>query len=197
MNTTKHKILAGAQQMFYQNSFNGTALDTLLGEIKVSKGSFFHHFKSKDDLLFELLSFEATKLFEKLEELFVGGQNPLQSLNQFLSWRLENFQTNGRLIYKLGAEVGNQNPTIQKKIKKIYGTYLSYLIQVITQAKKAGQLQSSTPTKELANFILYGLEGGTLSVTLIENSDQYSDVVEMMKRVIRSYRNIEYENFSA
>lgn len=178
--------------MFLDGSYHGTALDTLLGSINVSKGSFFHHFKSKDDLLLQLLDVEAESLFGKLAELFEKYSSPLTVLNEFLSWRQEDFQSNGRLIYKLGAEIGNNNPLFQKKVKKIYGEYLSNLMKLIDDAKKEGQLVSATPTKELANFILYGLEGGTMALSITNSEEQYKNVIEMIKRVVRSYRRIDF-----
>jgi TetR/AcrR family transcriptional regulator, transcriptional repressor for nem operon len=192
LNDTKYRIINGAQQLFLDSSFHGTALDTLLGSINVSKGSFFHHFKSKDDLLLQLLDVEAQQLFSKLEEIYEKSSSPLSALNEFLSWRLESFSSNGRLIYKLGAEIGRGNPIIQKKLKKIYGEYLSNLMKLIDEAKHEDLLVKATPTKELANFILYGLEGGTMSMNITDSSDQYQSVVEMIKRVVRSYRRIDF-----
>lgn len=192
LNKTKLKLLSGGKEMFVNNSFHGTALDTLLGHVKVSKGSFFHHFKSKEDFLHQLVDFESQHLFAKLSEIFDTPANPLNALNTFLNWRLDNYQETGRLIGKLGAEASNDDLQLQRRIKKIYGEYLSYLIKILSEAKKNKQLIKSTPIKELANFILYGLEGGTMSVTLTASEDQYSSVVEMIKRVIRSYREINY-----
>ena len=188
MKNTKQKILDGAQAIFADNSFHGTALDTLLGSVNVSKGSFFHHFRSKDDLLMELIDLEAEVLFDKLNQISQSSSNALASLNNFLNWRLESFNSTGRLIHKFGTEIGKDKISLQKRIKKIYGAYLSYIIQLLTLAKRNGQLVKSTPIKELANFILYGLEGGVLSVTLIDSKGQYEDVVAMIKRVVRSYR---------
>lgn len=190
MNKTKLKILSSAGELFFDKGYHGTALDTILGVINVSKGSFFYHFRSKDDLLLELLDHEAEKLFDILENFENAQMNSLQKLNKFLDWRKENYESDGRLIYKLGSEVGNHDCRVQKKIKKVYGKYLSYLINMIESAKQQGQLTETTPTKELSNFILYGLEGANMSVKLTENEQQYSDVVEMVKRVVRSYRVI-------
>ncbi len=184
--------MSGAQQIFLENSFHGTPLDTLLGSIKVSKGSFFHHFRSKDDLLLQLIDIEASAMFGKLEEVSQKNINPLAALNDFLNWRLSNYHSTGRLIYKLGAEVGNENVIIQKKIKKIYGEYLSSIIRFLDDAKRKRLIVLTTNTKELANFIMYALEGGTMAISLTDNIAQYEGVVEMIKKVIRSYRLIEY-----
>ncbi|MBD3362480.1 TetR family transcriptional regulator [Candidatus Dojkabacteria bacterium] len=191
MNKTKLKILTGAGEMFAENSFNGTALDTLLGSVKVSKGSFFHFFRSKDDFLLEFLDFESKKLFSKLGELLEQNANPLLALYSFMNWRQNNYQQTGRLISKLGSEMGSQNSKVQRKIKKIYGDYLSYLIQILKTSKRKGQLIQSAPIKELANFILFSLEGGSMSMSLTENEDQYNYVIDMIKRVVRSYRKID------
>lgn len=188
LNKTKLKILDGAKQVFVENSFYGTALDKLLGSIKVSKGSFFHHFRSKDELLNELIEADAQIMFDKFDDIFDHTSNPVTALNNFLNWRLENYKSTGRLIYKLGYESGTDNILLQKKLKKIFGEYLSTLIKIIDEAKNQNLLVQTTPTKELATFILYGIEGASMSISLIDSSNQYAQVIEMIKKVIRGYR---------
>jgi AcrR family transcriptional regulator len=53
---TKASILEGAKEVIAKKGFSAITLDDLLAAAgNISKGKFFHHFKSKDDLFRELL----------------------------------------------------------------------------------------------------------------------------------------------
>lgn len=52
---TRSKILDTAQALMLREGFHGVTVDRLIAEAGISKGSFFYHFASKDDLPAALL----------------------------------------------------------------------------------------------------------------------------------------------
>jgi len=46
----RENLLQAAIKLIRQHGYNGTTVDDLCAEAGVTKGAFFHHFKSKDDL---------------------------------------------------------------------------------------------------------------------------------------------------
>ena len=50
-NQTKGRIVSAAWQLFYQYGYNNTTIDDIVELSQTSKGSFYHYFGSKDDLL--------------------------------------------------------------------------------------------------------------------------------------------------
>ena len=62
---TRGRIIAAAWQLFYEQGYEETTIDEIVEESGTSKGSFYHYFRSKDDLLGTL-----SDLFDrKYEEL--------------------------------------------------------------------------------------------------------------------------------
>ncbi len=52
---TRGKILDAAQNLVLARGYVGMTVDHVLNEVGITKGAFFHHFKSKDDLARALL----------------------------------------------------------------------------------------------------------------------------------------------
>ncbi len=44
----KERLFRAGAKLFYENGFHGTTIDAVLAEAGVPKGSFYHHFGSKD-----------------------------------------------------------------------------------------------------------------------------------------------------
>lgn len=47
----RRKLIQTAAKQFLQNGYNNTTIDNIIGELKLAKGTFYYHFKSKDELL--------------------------------------------------------------------------------------------------------------------------------------------------
>ena len=52
----KREIIETAFNLFVQNSYERTSVQQIIDTLGISKGTFYHHFKSKDDLLDAVIS---------------------------------------------------------------------------------------------------------------------------------------------
>ena len=43
---TMHRMRAKGLELFYQKGYHATSIDDILNELSLSKGAFYHHFKS-------------------------------------------------------------------------------------------------------------------------------------------------------
>ena len=48
---TKHKIISIADRLFYENGFEHTSFADIAAAVNISRGNFYYHFKTKDDIL--------------------------------------------------------------------------------------------------------------------------------------------------
>ena len=52
---TRERILHAALDLFYEHGIHAVGLDRILGEVGVTKTTFYNHFPSKDDLVLEVV----------------------------------------------------------------------------------------------------------------------------------------------
>jgi AcrR family transcriptional regulator len=76
--TTRERLLQTAHDLFYRDGFHTVGLDRIIGEVGVTKTTFYNHFQSKDDLMLEVLQMHdrwwRQTFREKLQEY--GGDTP-------------------------------------------------------------------------------------------------------------------------
>jgi TetR/AcrR family transcriptional regulator, transcriptional repressor for nem operon len=83
----KGKLLEAALSLMLAKGYHGTTVDEICAEAGVTKGSFFHYFKSKEDV-----GRAAIEQFEKLQLHFIaeaglnGIHDPLEKLHAFLDF---------------------------------------------------------------------------------------------------------------
>lgn len=85
---TRENILRISQQLMLEKGFSGTTLEEIISDSNITKGGFFYHFESKDDLAKHLML-----QYQKDDEIFFSGlfaradelsEDPLQQMLIFL-----------------------------------------------------------------------------------------------------------------
>lgn len=110
--STKERILNAAEEIMLTKSFHSVGLNEILRAVNVPKGSFYHHFRSKEQFGVELLKHYLNNASDDKKRMLLSAEiesNPRQRLLTFLESSIASFlSNNGRcpcLIVKLGPEV--------------------------------------------------------------------------------------------
>jgi TetR/AcrR family transcriptional repressor of nem operon len=85
---TRGRILDAAQRLVLRQGFSATTVDSVIGELGITKGAFFHHFASKSDLGLALVERYASRDLADLERYLERAdrlsRDPLQRLLLFV-----------------------------------------------------------------------------------------------------------------
>ncbi len=90
----RNEILDVAQQLFYRKGFEPTAIQDIIDDAGIAKGTFYHYFGSKLDLLDALIDRMLSQTLEAVEPLVDDDQlNALEKFTWFFahieSWKIE------------------------------------------------------------------------------------------------------------
>jgi AcrR family transcriptional regulator len=78
----KRQILDGARQVFLLSGYAGASMDEIAVQAKVSKGTLYNHFDSKDDLFRSLIHAEAERITREMPSPDPEDPNPGSALRQ-------------------------------------------------------------------------------------------------------------------
>lgn len=85
---TRERLLAATKKLVMSKGFAGTSIDDVLRATNLTKGAFFHHFKSKADLAEQLMRWYAENDMKMFRTLLAKAEatqdDPLEQLLQFL-----------------------------------------------------------------------------------------------------------------
>ena len=85
----REKIIKISADLFHQYGYNSVGLSTILNKAEVPKGSFYHYFKSKEDLLIEAGDLNRLWILRKV----LAPMNVVDSMD-FLLDKLRGCKTN-------------------------------------------------------------------------------------------------------
>ena len=89
-------LLDSAISLFIKQGYSAVTLEQIATKIGMTRGAFYHHFHSKDDILNAVIKRERNSFENKLAELFKEKLEPKEHLKKILDHIVTNFFENKR-----------------------------------------------------------------------------------------------------
>ena len=77
----KTELLDTAQVLFYQKGYENTSVADIIEAVGIAKGTFYHYFKTKEDLLDQLIERISEAILSQLE--IIANDNTLNAIDKF------------------------------------------------------------------------------------------------------------------
>jgi TetR/AcrR family transcriptional regulator, transcriptional repressor for nem operon len=188
---TRAAIVGIASQLLRVNGFDGTGIDAVLKQAGVPKGSFYHYFRSKDELGMAIIEDAARELAAKLEKhLDDATLTPLRRLRGYFESGIvaqrRSECTRGCLFGTLGLELASKNARLRRRIAEEFMRWKERVVACLKQAQQAGELSADHDTAELAGFILSAWEGAILRAKVAKSVEPLQQCVDLLFRRVLS-----------
>ena len=115
--TTRDLIVNTADELFYQRGFDGTSFAGIADRLRISRGNFYHHFKTKDEILAAVIALRRSRTQAMLDDWC--GQEPtaIGRLSRFAQMLV----ANRHQILRLGCPVGSLCSELAKSDHPLLG----------------------------------------------------------------------------
>ena len=165
--STREHLLDIGVELMHQNGYNATGLSEILRAADVPRGSFYHHFGSKEEFaaaaLESYIAREAKHSASVLTDLKVP---PLKRLRQYFTEMIKTYgqaaAIPGCMMGRFSLEIAAESPQLRTKISHAFQHWDHKIATVIQQAVEEGELPAGTDSESLAGFLLNSWEGALL-----------------------------------
>ena len=148
INKTKAKITKVAWQLFHEKGYNETTIDDIIAASGTSKGSFYHYYSSKDELLSSL-----SELFDaKYEEVIQTLDPEMNSFDKllFLCYSVHDMIEKEIPIGLLSSLYSSQVVTKgDKHLQNQDRFYYQIITQTIIEGQERGQITKEISAREV------------------------------------------------
>jgi TetR/AcrR family transcriptional repressor of nem operon len=100
--TTREQIVRAADELFYRQGYEHTSFADIAAAVAISRGNFYHHFKTKDAILDAVIDVRLGQTRTMLERWELEGKTPEARIRSFIDILL----TNRTDIKRYGCPVG-------------------------------------------------------------------------------------------
>jgi TetR/AcrR family transcriptional regulator, cholesterol catabolism regulator len=159
---SRQDILRTAARLFQQRGYDATSMNDVAAALKLSKGGLYHHFQSKDEMLFHIMNHALDITEERVVKVVRGIQGPEERLRTLIRLHIEVvLSVRDREITVMLHENHPLPPSLRKRINSRKKDYIHFLENLMTEvqdkAQKAQHRAKGRVSPRAAAFALLGM----------------------------------------
>ena len=191
----KEKIIHESLKLFSLNGFLSTSLLDIISAAETSKGGFYNHFTSKEDLFFQVLD-ESRKIWrERNLNGLADENNAIGKLKKLLkNYRdlylldAENFP-GGCIFIMFAVELGDSRPHLSREVQKGFVGFRAMINRLLDEGKNSGEFYNGINTDAITEILFNGMLGASVNYSadrstgnLNHSIDSLIDYIDQLKR---------------
>jgi len=176
-----------AMNYFWEHGYDNTTLDNLLISMGIKKSSFYHTFKSKEELFSRCLELYHRDIANQLIALKnkVGPKETMLMLTQMTIKELQDTgKVRGCLLMNSGQECYNKYTDLSHQIGLEFNSIQTLFIEFIKEAKEKGEVTNTKEPKQISGRYMNTLNGLVVSIQAGASQELIDDLVESLKEIL-------------
>lgn len=188
---TKREIINVSRELFYSKGFSKTSIQNIIDNAGIAKGTFYHYFKSKEDLLNQLTEEQVEELYQQLYKIVDSDLSAIEKFNTIFqsasSWKSENISIMKVLVSTVMSDsnLALRHLMLKHTISKMTPVYKSIIDQGVNEGDFT--VRDSLYT---ANFILSSFVTNSEAMSQYLLADNYTE--ELLTGFKRLMKNFEH-----
>lgn len=169
-NETQQQLLQQGMAMLLRYGYHNLGIAAVLEATQIPKGSFYHHFESKEDFGLQVIDLYMKEVHAGLDQC-LGDESlpPLQRVRRFFESTEEKYRAEGYLgclLGGLGQELSGVSEAFRRKVEQCFSEIARRIAACLREAIQRGDLPKETNPEKMAELLVNCWEGAALRTRL-------------------------------
>ena len=179
---TKQRLLDVGIAMLLKHGYHDLGIQALLAASSTPKGSFYHHFKDKEDFALQVIN-EYMQYVHAGLDVCLGDMEifPLERVRRFFELTQQNYLKEGYmgcLLGGLGQELSGVSDVFRHKIEGCFSEIAKRIAVCLEEARKRGDIPADSDTQHMASLLVDCWEGAALRSRLRGNASPLTAMLD-------------------
>jgi AcrR family transcriptional regulator len=154
---SRQEILRTAARLFHRKGYDATSMNDVAAALKFSKGGLYHHFQSKDEILFNLMEKAMEITQERVVDPVLGISSPEERLRALIRRHVELvLSPQDREITVMLHENHPLPPSLRKRINQRKKNYVHFVENLVAEVQRMRGTKNPISPRA-ATFALLGM----------------------------------------
>ena len=186
--TTKEKLLAVTFDKIYENGYYSTSVDRILKKAEMNKGSMYHFFKSKKELVLAVIEVHVFGYIDKKYSAILDtDDNYIDSMFNVLNNRDSFNFTFGCRLNSLVQELSHQDKDFKIALEKVYLHFEDIIYRVLLKAEENNEIEHPD-LKQLSVYVVASIEGCLATAKKSQNGEIFSSCIDQLEFYFQQIR---------
>ncbi|CAB1062119.1 Transcriptional regulator, AcrR family [Olavius sp. associated proteobacterium Delta 1] len=191
----KDTIVHESLKLFSLNGFLSTSIQDILSAANTSKGGFYNHFSSKEDLFYQVLD-EARKIWRDRNLLGLDEINqPIDKIIRLLKnykdrylLDAENFP-GGCIFIMFAVELGDSRPHLSREVQKGFTGLKSMLKKILDNGQSSATVYNGLSADTITEIIFNGMLGASVNYSVDKSYEGLDKSINSLIDYLAKLRN--------
>jgi TetR/AcrR family transcriptional repressor of nem operon len=191
----KETIVHESLKLFSLNGFLSTSIQDILSTAKTSKGGFYNHFSSKEDLFFKVLD-DARKIWREknlygIDEIKDPIDKIIKLLENYKNRYLldtENFP-GGCIFIMFAVELGDSRPHLSKEVQKGFTGLKAMLKRLLDNGQSSPVAYNGLHTDTITEIIFNGILGASVNYSVDKSYETLDKSINALIDYLEKLKN--------
>lgn len=191
-NETKKRIVDCARKLFVEKGYNNVTVDEIINEANSSKGGFYTHFKTKEDLIYSMVPMvdEAYSNFSKMNKNYENTVENISALIGYVFSAMENEIGLEFMSVIYSSQIKDLNTV--RFLTSPEREYNNLLKSLIDEAKENKEICSDLSSEEIAMILTTCIRGVIYDWCLRKGSFQLADYgMKLISMILNQMKSID------
>lgn len=183
---TRERLLEAATAVFARSGFDRATVDEIVREAGFSKGAFYVHFESKEDLFWAMLEDHIDRQQEAFRQTADHSRPLSENVRSILSAVFGLVQDDPfwtSLVMEFGAHAG-RNEKVRERLALMYERWRELIRAMLNTGRDAGLIRSDIDVEFTATMLIATVEGSIVQSRLAPECVRLDDMVEPLTRLL-------------
>ncbi|HVN89857.1 MAG TPA: TetR/AcrR family transcriptional regulator [Candidatus Binataceae bacterium] len=183
--SSRTSIISTARNLMLHHGYAATSVDDICSTAKVTKGSFYHYFESKEAVAIAVLN---AFYDEGISRLINGPYVDMSDSKSRLLSFFDHLETIGPELWRDGCLIGNfacefaeSSPVIRRRVAAMFDALVKQLAPLFEPVAKEGE-----GAAELAEYTLMVIEGAVVMARAHADPSRISSALRILRGTIEA-----------
>jgi AcrR family transcriptional regulator len=189
---SREKIVTESLKLFSLKGFNNTSISDILNATDMSKGGFYNHFKSKEELFTAVLN-EARRIWriqiladlDKVDRQIDKVKKILENYRDRYLKDAVHFP-GGCVFTTLSIELDNQLPQLSSQLRDGFKKTKALIKRYLDRAKEKGEIRSDVSTSYISEILFSSIVGTSVIYSMNKSDSQLGENIESLIHYLES-----------
>ena len=185
---TRERIIQAAGELFRKNGFHNTSLSQILEEANLTKGGFYFHFRSKEELGDAVIDYMRDFWVNNVLGEIAEEEDALKKIERMFDIMIRTHDSDIfhgiALLSALTAEMMEVEEHFSEHLREIYAHWKDSFVDIIEQGKREGLFKEWVDPDPLALLIIGGLQGITVMAHLDPEHIELSKMFDYLRLLL-------------
>jgi AcrR family transcriptional regulator len=156
VSTGKDRVLSAAVDLFARQGYDGTSVTQVINRAGVAKGGFYHHFASKEALLYEVYGDLITRQLAAMDAILAEDRAPAVTLRALILDLVESTAASAQqalVFWREQHKLGDERTEQYRRARRRYHDTVARLIR---EGQATGHF-AAVASPEIVTFTIFGV----------------------------------------